>query len=81
MGSMGHNVQCHIPFNGLIHNWHDQLISAPTQVEEANGILPHLISHGVCETDLGPGDGNHQSGPMDGVQDPILGVLKWWKIH
>ena len=50
VGPMGHNVQCHVPFNGLIHNWHDQLVSAPTQVEEADGILPHLISHGVHET-------------------------------
>ena len=50
VGSMGHNVQCHISFNGLVCNWHDQLISAATQVEETNGILPHLISHGVRET-------------------------------
>ena len=50
VGSMGHNVQCHIPFNGLICNWHDQLVSVPTQVEEANGILPHLVSHSVHET-------------------------------
>ena len=50
VGFMGHNVQCHIPFNGLICNWHDQLISVPTQVEEADSILPHLINHSVCET-------------------------------
>ena len=81
VGSVGHNVQCHIPFNGLICNWHDQLISAPTQVEEADGILPHLISHSVCETGLGLGDGIHQSGLMGGVHNPILRVLKWWKIH
>ena len=37
VGSVGHNVQCHIPFNGLICNQHDQLISVPTQVEEADG--------------------------------------------
>ena len=50
VGSMGYNVQCHFPFNGLVCNQHDQLVSAATQVEETNGILPHLISHGVCET-------------------------------
>ena len=50
VGSMGHNVQCNISFNGLVCNWHDQLISTATQVEETNGILPHLIGHGVCET-------------------------------
>ena len=50
VGSIGHNIQCHISFNGLVCDWHDQLISAATQVEETNGILPHLISHGVCET-------------------------------
>ena len=47
--SVSHNVQCHISFNGLIHNWHDQLIRASTQVEEADGILPHLVSHSVHE--------------------------------
>ena len=47
MGSMGHNVQCHISFNGLVCDWHDQLISMATQVEETNGVLPHLIGHGV----------------------------------
>ena len=50
VGSMGYNVQCHIPFNGLVCNWHDQLISAATQVEETNGVLPHLVGHGVRET-------------------------------
>ena len=50
VGSVGHNVQYHVPFIGLICYWHDQLISVPTQVEEADGILPHLISHGVHET-------------------------------
>ena len=39
VGSVGHNVQCHVPFNGLVHNWHDQLISASTQVEKGDGIL------------------------------------------
>ena len=50
MGSMGHNVQCHISFNGLVCDWHNQLIGTTTQVEETNGILPHLIGHSVCET-------------------------------
>ena len=34
VGSMGHNVQCHITFNGLVCNWHDQHISVATQVEQ-----------------------------------------------
>ena len=50
VGSMGHNVQCHISFNGLVCDWHNQLISMTTQVEETNGILPHLIGHSVRET-------------------------------
>ena len=50
VGSMGHNVQCHISFNGLVCDWHNQHISTTAQVEETNGILPHLIDHGVHET-------------------------------
>ena len=38
----------HIPLNGLVHDWHNQLISMATQMEETNGILPHLIGYGVC---------------------------------
>ena len=47
VGSMGHDVQCHIPLNGLVHDWHNQLVSTATQMEETNGILPHLIGHSV----------------------------------
>ena len=30
MRPMGYNVHSHISFNGLIRDWHDQLVRAPT---------------------------------------------------